>query len=225
MAKRRTSGIQRRSRATDAAMTRRIGSRGAATALDPRILIVGGVLVVGAIVLVVVVLFAGSAAGPVGQLQVDDGGGHVGDCQPGGPFSSVPATSGSHWTDPAQWGVYAPATPAYEAQVVHNLEHGGIVVWYQPALLNPEGIQALTDYVHQQVRGAKFKMILSPWTGQDFGHPIAVTAWNWLLYLDSADIGQVRAFVDAHYGKAPEPNGGPGQSVEDPVRSSEFACP
>ncbi len=53
-------------------------------------------------------------------------------------------------------------------------------------------------------------MILSPWSGQDFGHPIAVTAWDWLLYLDAADIDQVRAFQEDHPASdAPEPFGGP----------------
>jgi hypothetical protein len=223
MAKRRTSGIQRRSRATDAAMSRRVGPRGASTALDPRLLIVGGVLVVGAIILVVAIVFAGSATGPVGTLQVDDGGLHVTPCEPGGPFSSVPGTSGTHWDTPGAWGVYAQGAPIAEAQAVHNLEHGGVVIWYQPGLLDAAGVQALTDYVHQQARGVRFKMILSPWTGQDFGHPIAVTAWTWLLYLDSADISQVQAFVDAHYGNSPEQGGGPGQSTN--VDPTPYPCP
>jgi Protein of unknown function (DUF3105) len=215
MAKRRTTGIQRRSRASETAMTRRISPAGSSSALDPRLLIVGGVLVVGAIVLVVVLLFAGggSSARP-GQLQVDDGGGHIADGATGAPYSSTPATSGQHWSTTAQWGVYSIAAPAIESQVVHNLEHGGIVIWYQPAQLDAEGVQALTDYVQQQVRSAKFKVILSPWTGRDFGHPIAVTSWNWLLYLDTADIDQVRAFLDDHYGNAPEPLGGPAQPAQ-----------
>ena len=196
-------------------MTRRISPAGSSSALDPRTLIVGGVLVVGAIVLVVVLLFAGggSSARP-GQLQVDDGGGHISDGATGGPYSSTPATSGQHWSTPGPWGVYSVAAPAIESQVVHNLEHGGIVIWYQPAQLDAEGVQALTDYVQQQVRSAKFKVILSPWTGRDFVHPIAVTSWNWLLYLDTADIDLVRAFLDDHYGQAPEPLGGPGQPAQ-----------
>jgi hypothetical protein len=214
MAKRRTSGIQRRSRASETAMSRRISPSGTSSALDPRLLIVGGVLVVGAIVLVVVLLFSGGSAPPPGQRQVDDGGGHVADGAVGGPYSSVPATSGQHWGTPADWGVYTGAAPAIESQVVHNLEHGGIVIWYQPNLLDADGVRALTDYAQQQVRSAKFKVILSPWTGQDFGHPIAVTSWNWLLYLDSADIDQVRAFLDDHYGQAPEPLGGPAQPAQ-----------
>jgi hypothetical protein len=209
MTKRRTSGVQRRARASEAAMTRRAGAS-SARGLDMRVVALLGILAVGAVILVVVVLFGGGGAQRIGTRQVDDGGGHIANGATGGPYSSVPATSGQHWVTPANWGVYTLAAPAFESQVIHNLEHGGIVIWYQPAKLDAAGVKALTDFVNTQVQGSRFKVILSPWIGADFGHPIAVTAWNWLLYLDSADIGQVRAFIDDHYQDAPEPNGGPG---------------
>lgn len=210
MAKKRTSGIQRRGRASDAALNRRVGE-GSSGGLDIRLLLIGGVLLIGAVVVVVVVLFAGGGGGRVGERQVDQGGGHIADGTIGGPYSSSPATSGEHWNNPANWGVYTLAAPAIESQVIHNLEHGGIVIWYQPALTSEEDITTLTNWTEQQVRSAKFKVILSPWTGADFGHPIAVTAWDWLLYLDTADTGQIRAFLDDHYQQSPEPYGGPGQ--------------
>jgi hypothetical protein len=191
-------------------MNRRIGGR-EGRGIDPRLLLVGGVLAVGLVVLVVVLLFAGGASAQVGERQVDDGGGHIADGSAGGPYDSVPATSGPHWNTPANWGVYSLANPAAESQVVHNLEHGGVVIWYQPGQASEEDVAALTSYVQQQVQSAKFKVILSPWTGEDFGHPIAVTAWNWLLYLDSADTSKIRTFLNDHYGDAPEPYGGPGQ--------------
>jgi uncharacterized protein DUF3105 len=213
VAKRRPSGIQRRSRASEAALSRRISPSGVSGAFDLRTLIIGGVLVVGVIVLVVAFLFGGGGSARVGEQQVDEGTAHV---QQGEfpSYRSVPATSGPHWNlgngiAPLNWGVYA--APQAEPAALHNLEHGGIVIWYQPNLLDAAGVQALTDYVHQQVRTAKFKVILSPWASQDFGHPIAVTSWRWRLFLDSADIGQVRAFLDDHYGQSPESLGGPPQ--------------
>jgi Protein of unknown function (DUF3105) len=194
-------------------MSRRITPSGSAgtSLLDPRLLLIGGVLVVGVVVLVVFLLFGGGTAATVGERQVDDGGGHIADGSAGTGYSSVPATSGQHWNTPANWGIYPTSAPAAEAQVIHNLEHGGIVIWYQPAETSADDVTALTDYVGQQIGTAKFKVILSPWTGEDFGHPIAVTSWNWLLYQDQADVDQIRSFLDAHYGDAPEPFGGPGQ--------------
>ncbi len=186
-------------------MSRRLGEGGAG--IDWRLLLVGGVLLVGAIVLVVVLLFGGGGSDVIGTRQVDDGRQHVAVGAVGGPYSSVPATSGTHWDTPGQWGVYTAANPAIEYQMVHNLEHGGIVVWYQPAQLDAAGISALENWVRQQQQTTRYKAIVSPWTGQDFGHPIAVTAWDWLLYLDGADIGSVQKFFDERYGKSPEPNG------------------
>jgi hypothetical protein len=207
--KRRTAGVQRRGRASDAAMTRRLNQRTGVSPIDWRLLIVGGVLVLGVVVLIIVLVFGGSAAPRVGVQQVDEGGGHIQDGTIGGPYGSVPATSGQHWGTPANWGVYTTSNPAIESQVVHNLEHGGIVIWYQPTA-SQEDIDALTQFTQQQLNSSDYKVILSPWSGQDFGHPIAVTAWNWLLYLDSADIDQLRAFQEDHPpSDAPEPFGGP----------------
>lgn len=187
----------------------------------PIIALIG--LVTLAVVAVLVALVAGSRPNPnAGVAQPDDGGTHVPpgiDCRSApqshancgsDPYSSLPATSGPHW-DPsglAQWGVYS--TPQPETQVIHNLEHGGIVIWYQPEQLTPEEIDQLEDYVNTQVQSNRFKVILSPWEGQDFEHPIALTAWQYLLYQDTVDLNVIRDFVSIHYGNAPEPNGGPG---------------
>lgn len=183
--------------------------------IDIRLLIVGGVLVLGAIVLVIVLLFGGSETNKVGTRMPDEGTNHV--AQTDVPtYQSRPATSGPHWNlgdgvAPVFWGVYN--TPQAEPAVVHNLEHGGIVIWYQ-STATAEDIQKLTQFTQQQLGTTQYKVVLSPWAGEDFGHPIAVTAWDWLLYLDSADIDQVRAFQNAHApSDAPEPFGGPAQGA------------
>ena len=45
-------------------------------------------------------------------------------------YKTFPAASGKHNPMPAIWGNYR--TPADPRQVVHNLEHGGIAIWYGP---------------------------------------------------------------------------------------------
>ena len=226
--KRRTSGIQRRQRASTEALNRRIQPGGAATGLplDWRILLIGGVLLIGLIILVVVLVVGGGPNPYEGERQPSAGTTHVTpgiDCRDpaqqndqagcgSDPYSSVPATSGPHW-DPtaiANWGVYS--TPQLDTQLVHNLEHGGIVIWYQQDALTDAQVAELADFVEGQVAegsAGRFKYILAPWDGEDFGHPIAVTGWEYLLYLDAVDLDAIRGFADAHYGRAPEPNGGP----------------
>lgn len=192
-------------------MSRRVSQR-AGPALDMRLVIIGGILVLGAIVLVIFLLFGQGEGNRVGTRMADEGAGHV--PQTTVPtYRSVPATSGPHWNlgdgvAPVNWGVYT--SPVPEPAVVHNMEHGGIVIWYQ-STATEEDIQALTQFTRQAQSGSNFKVVLSPWNGADFGHPIAVTAWDWLLYLDTADIDQIRAFQDDHpVTDAPEPAGGPG---------------
>ncbi len=193
-------------------MGRRLGT-GTSRTLDWRLLAIGGILVLGVAILAVVLLFGGRGntdLGAVGLRQTDAGGQHIPDSSQGTGYTSVPPTSGQHWINadsPGPWGVYPTAQP--QERMLHNLEHGGVVIWYQPAVLPAADLTALTQFVQQQITTERFKMILVPWSGADFGHPIAVTSWNWLLYLDTADLDKIRAFTDAHYGEAPEPFGGP----------------
>jgi len=221
--RRRTAGIQHRERASSEALSRRVGEQSSGGGLpDWRLLAIGGVLLIGTLV-VILVLIMGSAPNPdAGTAQPDAGQTHVetGDCRAdpancGGtsnPYTSLPATSGPHWATPANWGVYS--TPQAESQVIHNLEHGGIVIWYDPEALDLEQIGELASYVEAQLsqgHGGRFKFILTPWGGEDeLGSPIVLTAWRYLLPLEDADRDAIDGFVRARYGIAPEPQGGPG---------------
>jgi hypothetical protein len=227
--RRRTSGVQRRERASSEALNRRIDAGATGAGLpDWRLLAIGGVLIVG-VVLIVLVLVLGGAPNPnAGITTPNDGGAHVSpgvDCrnpaqqnaQTGcgtNPYSTVPAASGPHW-DPsgiANWGAYT--TPQPETQLIHNLEHGGIVIWYDADALTEEQVAELESYVEAQVAqgiGGRFKFIVSPWGGnEDLGGVVAVTAWRHLLVLETFDMDAIRGFADANYLRhAPEPNGGP----------------
>ena len=216
MAKRRTTGVQRRERATRDAMNRRLDEPQGVALPDWRLLAIGGVLVVGVLIVGLVLIFGGSESQTVGEQQPNDGSEHFpqdGTILPDSerPYSSTPGTSGIHWPTPNNWGVYA--SPQPEEQLIHNLEHGGIVIWYEPDQLDAEAVDQLARYVDRQTSAGisgRYKFILSPWDGPDFGHPIAVTAWRNLLYLDEVDTDAIDEFQRAHYGRAPEPNGGPG---------------
>ncbi len=223
MAKRRPSGIQRRERASAEALGRRLDAPQTGSSLpDWRLLLIGGVVVVGVLILALVIIF-GSGPNPNSGTQFpDDGTSHTQDgtsCRtaPGpceassNPYGSLPGTSGPHWGTPANWGVYS--TPQNESQVIHNLEHGGIVVWYDPDLLDAEGIDALTTYVTTQVSSGvsgRYKFILSPWAGvEPLPAPVVATAWRYTLEVETADTDAIDAFARARYGRSPEPNGGP----------------
>ena len=223
--RRRTSGIQRRERASAEALTRRLDDRPGAGLPDWRLLLIGGVIVIGLIILALVLLLGGGANPNAGTQLPDDGNAHVAigvDCRAApqsdpncgtSPYSSLPAASGPHW-DPsgiAEWGVYS--TPQPETQLIHNLEHGGIVIWYDPERLDADGIDALTSYVNAQTAtgiSGRYKFILSPWGGSEpLPAPVVATAWRHLLELETADTDAIDEFARARYGRSPEPNGGP----------------
>lgn len=224
MAKRRTTGIQRRERASADALNRRLDESGGMALPDWRLLAIGGVLVVGVLLVALVVLLGSGPDPSVGVQHPDDGQTHVAvgtTCRSAGdpcgpdPYSSTPATSGPHWdaSAVANWGVYS--TPQNESQLIHNLEHGGIVIWYDPDALDASGVETLERFVTSQVSqgiSGRFKFILTPWGGEDpLPSPVVVTAWRWSLELDEADTSAIEAFSREHYGvEAPEPNGGPG---------------
>ena len=188
-----------------------------------RLLLIGGLLAVGASILALVTLLGSGPNPNVGTQQPLDDGPHVtagascradpASCQVSAdPYSSLPATSGPHWGSPNNWGVYT--EPQSESQLIHNLEHGGIVVWYDPDLVDQAAVTELANYVNTQVAAGisgRYKFILSPWSGErDLETPVAVTAWRQLLELDGVDTGAITDFAREHYGQSPEPNGGPG---------------
>ena len=84
-------------------------------------------------------------------------------------YKSVPPTSGPHWETPADPRFYDQPIPL--AQVVHNLEHGQIVIYYQG--LSEEERERLESYVNDArpallampaPAGLQGKLVMSAWT-------------------------------------------------------------
>jgi len=214
MTRRRTSSPQRRTRASEAALGRRVAEGSASRLSGTTLAIIGiGVLIVAGLSAILIFALLSPANGTsVGQPQAMDGQTHIDSGTAGGPYSSTPAASGPHWPEPIDWGVYSTAIPQEPA--IHNLEHGGIVIWYQADRVTPEQIAELENYTRSWTASERFKVLVAPWAGADFGHPIAIVAWTWLLYLDEVDTDLMDSFVDEHYGDSPEPGGGPGPPAQ-----------
>lgn len=210
MTRRRTSAPQRRARASEAALGRRVSTGGASRLGGTTLAIIGigALIVVGLTAILVFALLSSGPSETIDEPQAMDGQTHIATGTQGGPYSSTPAASGPHWDTPANWGVYE--TSQVQEQLIHNLEHGGIVIWYQAHQITADQIAALETYTRSWNGTERYKVIVAPWSGSDFGHPIAVLAWTWLLYLDDVDADLMDQFIDQHYGDAPEPAGGPG---------------
>ncbi len=108
-------------------------------------------------------------------------------------WNTVPPTSGPHYQTPAIWGAYT--TPLYPAQVVHNLEHGGIFIQYGPKVP-----QATVDQLKTFYDGHLNATLLAPLPS--LGSKIAMGVWT--APANSPDSGTVHlakctSFDDAAY--------------------------
>ncbi len=140
----------------------------------------------------------GTAGQTIGTRVADLGKTHIPVGQKAA-YNSVPPTSGEHWSSsspaaPAPWGVKDAMLP--NEVTVHNLEHGGIVIAYNG--LTDDQAQALKSIVRTLSNNTYRKIILEPYPPLTDAK-IALTAWDWILKLDSVDQTQVVKFVRAHY--------------------------
>ena len=111
-------------------------------------------------------------------------------------YNSNPPTNGWHWATPQNWGIYT--GQQFQEQLVHNLEHGGIVIQYND--LVPADVQRLTDLVNRD----SYHMILAPYPGLPATVRVAYTAWTHLQSCTGVDENAIRAFVNAFRDKGPE---------------------
>ena len=151
-----------------------------------RLLKIGGsaVIVVAALIVGVLLTRPPELGKAIPQLAASHGGSFA--------YNSRPPTSGSHPTEGMPYGYSDSPIPAEAA--VHNMEHGGVVVWYQPN--DPD----LALSVSQLVRGLGAScLVAGPYADMD--SRVAATAWGRLLALDEFDGQQIRDFVDAYRGR------------------------
>ncbi|HEX2863832.1 MAG TPA: DUF3105 domain-containing protein [Deinococcales bacterium] len=158
-------------------------------------------LVLPAIVVVTAAMMGGGwylahpSVPQLGQTFASQGQEHITLGAPHAPYNSYPPTSGPHTAEVAPWGVSQ--QPIAQETLIHNLEHGGIVIQYRPGL-DSYALQSLADLA------AKFpsKIVVVP--NAQLKSALAVTAWTHLLSLDKFDPDLVNRFVGLYKDKAPE---------------------
>lgn len=131
---------------------------------------------------------------------------HIAPGSDPGEYNSDPPTSGLHYADTAQAGFYDENIYTYPAgYLVHNLEHGYVIFWYNCDLLDDTACSELKSQigsVMDELGG--LKMIAYPWNSIDV--PVVMTSWGRLQRFESFDPEQAKAFYRANLNKAPEPN-------------------
>jgi hypothetical protein len=123
-------------------------------------------------------------------------------------YNSVPPTSGPHYGNLAAWNIYD--QPQRYELLVHNMEDGGVIVYYQCPDGCPETVEQLKTIVEPYLRAGRH-VVMAPndptWTiggsqplHQDMGAKIALTAWTRILKMDEVDEAAIRSFIDRYEG-------------------------
>jgi hypothetical protein len=117
-------------------------------------------------------------------------------------YNSNPPTSGWHTGGSvAPWGVST--QPIVDEISIHNLEHGGVIIHYRQGL-EQASVDQLTTLT-RELQAQSPCIILVPRPADKLQNtPIAVTAWTWLLKLDTVDADKIRSFFRAHVDQGPE---------------------
>ena len=135
---------------------------------------------------------------------------HVPDGTDPGPFNSDPPTSGPHYEENLPAGFYdeedLPGLGEYpQGQLVHSLEHGYVIFWYNCDLLDDQGCQSLNNQIQGVMDQAdNLKVIAFPWKSID--SPVVLTSWGKLQRFASFDPDQALSFVESNRNRSPEPN-------------------
>ena len=84
-------------------------------------------------------------------------------------YNSDPPSSGPHYQTPAAWNIYD--DPIRQTILVHNLEHGGIVIQYGPDV-SEEDVDKLRSFWQDDPNG----LVVAP--NPKLDAKVVLTAWN-----------------------------------------------
>ena len=131
-------------------------------------------------------------------------------------YPTAPPVSGAHAGQPEICGVHDEQIP--DPVQVHSLEHGAVAIQFDPSLDPADILQ-----IEEIARSEDENVLSAPYSGMET--PIAVTAWGYMMRLDTLDEAAVNEFIDAFAGKGPEaaetcPNG-----QDQPFASTPAASP
>ena len=148
-------------------------------------------------------------SGDTVQSFDDMGRDHIAAGAPAPTYNSNPPTSGPHSPRFVDWGIVDQLPP--KEVMVHNMEHGGVIVWYNcqggPSPLTSAQCQELRTNLAGVVQprlAAKKEIVMGAYA--DMRQRIALTAWGKLDAFDEFDAQRVARFIDT-YERAYNPEG------------------
>lgn len=167
-----------------------------------------------AVIAVVVIIFLLSSKSPNSASLLGDevaipSANHVPTDTPPGPYSSNPPAGGTHYPTnlPAKFYQESdlatlPTNP--EGYLVHSLEHGYVIFWYncQVSGIDCSALKQTIQMVMDDTGNTK--LIAFPWA--DMEVPLSMTSWGRMLKFTEPDVAQMKQFVERNRYHAPEPD-------------------
>ncbi len=146
----------------------------------------------------------GSTGSVVGPLSRD----HIPEGTDPGAYATNPPAGGHHFPSVFQAGFYTEedtaSMPQYpQGYLVHNLEHGYVIYWYNCQADPSIDCAALQDAIKQVIKeNNTFKVIGYPWPSQN--EPLVITSWGRIMRLNEIDLEIMRTFYNGNVDKGPE---------------------
>ena len=174
-----------------------------------RSILIWGGLGAGLIVLVAALLWPRVQPSVGLAVPVMGSSAHVEAGTDPGPYNSDPPTSGRHYGESLPSGLYEESEAANigaypEGRLVHSLEHGYVILWYNCERLSEGDCSQLKDQIRQVMDDAgNLKVIAYPWSSID--EPVVMTSWGQMLRLESFDPAAALQFIRTNRNRAPEP--------------------
>ena len=137
--------------------------------------------------------------GPV-EKYPNQGQEHIRDGETG-EYNSSPPTSGPHYAVPADTSFYPPDSGIEPERLVHNMEHGQVVIWYRPGTRD---LGLLREQVETLVAQEPLATVGAPYPEMDAGFNLVITSWTRSRACVTASQEVVDDFRRRFQGKAPE---------------------
>jgi hypothetical protein len=127
-------------------------------------------------------------------------------------WATFPPSGGAHYPLWAVWGFYT--QPVNPRQVVHNEEHGGVILWWGPDV-PASTVSQLQDFYESSpdamfgtpLKGLGDKVAITAWTGDPARYSVLQNGYHGIGHVavcSTFDKNAFTAFRDAYRGKGPE---------------------
>jgi len=116
-------------------------------------------------------------------------------------YAQSPPLSGPHYDRPTEGGFYENPQPA--GNIVHSLEHGAVVIYYNESAMNESTRTSLQQFANTHT-GTWRSVIVVPNENASAESDFVLTAWRNRMYMDSYDAQVVFEFLSEFLGRGPE---------------------